>query len=39
VKEYAIQYYVINLMKMKKALEEEPQDFDKAKVVKKGVSE
>lgn len=38
VQEYAIEYYVINLMKMKKAKEEVPQDFEEVKV-KKGVSE
>jgi len=38
VQEYAIEYYVINLMKMKKAKEEAPQYLEEVKV-KKGVSE
>ena len=38
VQEYAIEYYVINLMKMKKAREEVPQYLDEIKV-KKGVSQ
>jgi hypothetical protein len=38
VQQYAIEYYVINLMKMKKVLDDVPQDLEEVKGAKNGVS-